>query len=123
MGIKPTSVRPYAKIITKELILRDHLAADRTILANERTFLSYIRTSLTIIVVGLSLIKFFMSLFSQILGMSLILGGIGVGAIGLLRYREIRTMIDNIKNKQVKNSEVIEKISSPMVGKKLSISD
>jgi len=28
-------------------VLRDHLAADRTILANERTLLAYIRTALT----------------------------------------------------------------------------
>ena len=45
--------RPY-KDLEDQLILRDHLAADRTILANERTFLAYIRTALTLFVAGLS---------------------------------------------------------------------
>ena len=42
---------PY-QIIDGQLILRDHLAADRTVLANERTFLAYIRTTLTLFVAG-----------------------------------------------------------------------
>jgi len=48
---------PYQDI-KGQLILRDHLAADRTILANERTFLAYIRTALTLFVAGLSFIHF-----------------------------------------------------------------
>lgn len=37
----------YEKLDRKSLILRDHLAVDRTILANERTVLAYVRTILT----------------------------------------------------------------------------
>ena len=47
--------RPYTGL-EDQLILRDHLAADRTILANERTFLAYIRTALTLFVAGLSFV-------------------------------------------------------------------
>jgi putative membrane protein len=36
----------------EELILRDHLALDRTRLANERTLLAYMRTALMLIVAG-----------------------------------------------------------------------
>ena len=36
----------------EELILRDHLALDRTRLANERTLLSYLRTALMLMVAG-----------------------------------------------------------------------
>ncbi|HDK81416.1 MAG TPA: DUF202 domain-containing protein [Nitrospirae bacterium] len=34
----------------KDLFLRDHLAAQRTMLANERTYLAYIRTALTLFI-------------------------------------------------------------------------
>ena len=34
----------------KNAVIRDHLAAQRTLLANERTFLAYIRTALTLFV-------------------------------------------------------------------------
>lgn len=42
-----------------EMILRDHLALERTALANERTLLSYVRTMIGIIAVGGTLIKLF----------------------------------------------------------------
>lgn len=45
----------YHSFFTKQLILRDYLAIERTILTNDSTFLAYIRTSLTIIVVGVTL--------------------------------------------------------------------
>jgi putative membrane protein len=40
--------------IKEEIILRDHLALERTKLANERTLLSYIRTSLYLLLGGLA---------------------------------------------------------------------
>ena len=39
------------------MILRDHLALDRTKLANQRTVLSFIRTSLYLIISGIALMK------------------------------------------------------------------
>jgi putative membrane protein len=38
----------------EEIILRDHLALERTKLANERTLLSYIRTSLYLVLGGIA---------------------------------------------------------------------
>lgn len=38
----------------EEIILRDHLAVERTKLANERTLLSYIRTSLYLLLGGIA---------------------------------------------------------------------
>lgn len=40
------------QFIREELILRDHLALDRTRLANERTLLAYLRTALMLMVAG-----------------------------------------------------------------------
>lgn len=42
---------------TKELILRDFLAIDRTRLANQRTLLSMVRTGLYFMVMGLSVLS------------------------------------------------------------------
>lgn len=42
-----------------QLILRDHLAIDRTRLANERTLLAWWRTGLTMVIAGVTLIKLF----------------------------------------------------------------
>lgn len=42
----------------KELILRDHLAIERTKLANERTLFSYIRTSLYLLTAGIGILQF-----------------------------------------------------------------
>ena len=42
----------------RSLILRDHLAIDRTTMANERTFLSYVRTSVALLLTGLSALHF-----------------------------------------------------------------
>ncbi len=55
------SEEPYTPYIQEreEMILRDYLAVDRTMLANEASFMSYVRTSLTLIAAGATLIKFF----------------------------------------------------------------
>ena len=49
---------PYERFKAQDLMLRDELALDRTVLANERTFLSYIRMSVGFAVVGGTLLKF-----------------------------------------------------------------
>ncbi len=100
MHLKPKAISPYAKIIKEELILRDHLAADRTILANERTLLAYARTALTMFIVGVSLIKFFNSDFSRLLGLSFIFFCISVLIVGFIRYIEIRRIIHDVKNRE-----------------------
>lgn len=43
------------KAINKDLILRERLAIQRTILANQSTFLSFLRTSMYFLIAGLSL--------------------------------------------------------------------
>jgi len=41
-----------------DLILRDHLAIDRTTMANERTFLAYVRTCVALLLTGLTALHF-----------------------------------------------------------------
>lgn len=47
--------RPFTN--QDKLILRDHLALERTRLANERTFMAYIRSALYLLVGGLALLQ------------------------------------------------------------------
>jgi len=54
---KPSDIRPYGRFVGDELILRDELALDRTLMASERTMLSYLRTSLGLLVVGGTVVK------------------------------------------------------------------
>jgi putative membrane protein len=69
----------------KQLILRDHLALDRTILANERTFLAYIRTTLALVVVGATLVQITDDRQLVSLGILAIMAGIATLLIGSKR--------------------------------------
>ncbi len=89
---------PYSNFSKEELILRDHLAIDRTILANENTFLAYIRTCLALLISGASLLKFFDLVLMHILGWVLIFIGISILAIGTIKFKKMRQEINNIRN-------------------------
>ncbi|MFP4173630.1 MAG: YidH family protein [Candidatus Hydrogenedentota bacterium] len=72
------------------LILRDHLAIERTVLANERTFLAYVRTALTFLAVGGTLLHLFASWAFYVLAAVLLVTGLALLAIGVGRFLVIR---------------------------------
>ena len=76
---------PYERFASTELILRDQLAIDRTVLANERTFLSYIRTALAFALTGAGSMRFFDSLVIHAVGGLLIVAGLVIAIIGIRR--------------------------------------
>ena len=83
------SDNPYTRFSAEELILRDHLALDRTKLANERTLLGYIRTSLALIVAGVTFTKIFNDVLIEIIGWVFILMGAWLLIYGIIRFRKI----------------------------------
>ena len=87
---------PYCRFDKNELILRDHLAIDRTILANERTLLAYIKTALAFLVGGVTAIKFFDSPLMEILGWALISTSIFTTILGSSRYKSMANRIKKI---------------------------
>ncbi len=89
----------YENFTKQELILRDHLAIDRTILANESTFLAYIRTSLAVTAAGATLIHFFTEFYIQVIGFSLIVLGILIFLWGYRRFKNMEKDIKRIKRK------------------------
>ncbi len=84
---------PYARFESKELILRDELAIDRTLLANERTLLSYLRSGLALLIAGISIIHFASGGWFMYVGIACIPLGVVTALIGLVRYRRMDAMI------------------------------
>ena len=66
----------------KELILRDHLALERTKLANERTLFAYIRMALYLLTVGIGIF--------QIESISRLDAGIFLFFLGFVRFEQMR---------------------------------
>ena len=87
---------PYGRFSGEELILRDYLALDRTVLANERTFLSYVRTALAFAGGGVALIQFVESWIGKGLGWVLVPVGMGTFLIGVIRYLQMRQRLNSV---------------------------
>jgi putative membrane protein len=89
---------PYSRFPKEDLILRDHLAIDRTILSNESTLLAYIRTSLAILAAGATLFHFFSEQWVKAIGIILIPIGFSLLALGYIRYKKMDESIRRIRN-------------------------
>ena len=92
---------PYPSSRAEDLILRDHLAIDRTVLANERTLLAYVRTALTLFLVGVSFLHLpgldfeirFGGLVYRLGGWLFVAAAAFVLVVGYRRYRSFRVRI------------------------------
>ncbi|MEN8254901.1 MAG: DUF202 domain-containing protein [Verrucomicrobiota bacterium] len=76
------------------MILRDHLAYDRTVLANERTLLSYLRTAIALLAAGGTLVKIFPEEKTMVqLGTVLLVVGGVAAIIGIWRFVAVKRRI------------------------------
>ena len=91
-----TSDIPYALSSKEDLVLRDYLAAQRTVLANERTLLAYLRTALGAFVAGVSLMQFFSTSVIHVLGWVLCVAAIVTVLIGTTRYRQVERSLRHL---------------------------
>jgi putative membrane protein len=83
------------QIAAEELILRDHLAIDRTKLANERTLLAYLRTALMLMVAGATAERVMGgSMAIVVTGWSMIVFGVAVAGFGTWRFVAMKQKID-----------------------------
>jgi len=89
---------PYADFQREDMILRDWLALDRTVLANKRTFLAYGRTSIALMALGIAFVKLIQHRFFEIAGFGLMALGIVVFIIGLREFaantRRFRKLVE-----------------------------
>jgi len=80
---------------SEELILRDHLALDRTRLANERTLLAYVRTAFMLIIAGATALKLFVETPAVVITAWLfIVMGVVVAVFGAWRFESMRRKIN-----------------------------
>ncbi len=92
------SETPYAKFEKDELILRDELAIDRTLLANERTLLAYLRSGVALLIAGASIIHLTSGGWFWCVGIACIPFGIITGIIGITRYRGMNRDITRVRH-------------------------
>ncbi|MGI6271550.1 MAG: DUF202 domain-containing protein [Anaerohalosphaeraceae bacterium] len=90
---------PYERFAQRELILRDELAIDRTLLANERTLLAYLRSAVALLIAGLTIIHFVGSGWFLAMGVLCIPGAVVVTVIGLRRYHRMDRRIRLVRRK------------------------
>lgn len=83
----------YEQFSQQELILRDELALDRTLLANERTLLTYLSAGLALVIAGVSMIHFSNGGWFMWVGIACVPCGIITPAIGPYRYRRMNDKI------------------------------
>ncbi len=89
----------YERFGRRELILRDELAIDRTLLANERTLLAYLRSAVALLIAGLTIIHFSVQAWFLLLGAACIPAAIVVAMLGVRRYRRMDTAISVVRRK------------------------
>jgi len=77
---------PYSEFQREDMILRDWLALDRTVLANKRTFLAYNRTAIAMAALGIAFVKLIGHVLFEIAGFALILSGVVVFYVGAREY-------------------------------------
>ncbi len=77
------------------LILRDHLALERTRLANERTFMAYVRSSLYLVIGGLALVQ--LKGHGDLRWVGFVALGLSVvfALIGIVRFHTLRVQLDS----------------------------
>ncbi len=91
---------PYSKIDPEDMILRDYLAYDRTILANETTLLAYLRTAMALLAAGATLFRLFPEdPYFQVLGSVMFLLGIIITGIGGFRFFTITKRLKMLHEK------------------------
>ena len=82
-----------------DMILRDHLALDRTILANERTLLAYLRTFVGLMSAGVGMVAILDFKLTLLLGTLFIVSAPVLLVIGIVRYYRVKKNLDLIYKK------------------------
>jgi putative membrane protein len=86
-----------------DLILRDYLALDRSVLANERTLLAYLRTFIGAFSAGMAIIKLFDSPVAGIIGNIFIVVSPLFVIFGVIRYVQVSRKLKSMN--KTANSE------------------
>ncbi|MBP1606633.1 MAG: hypothetical protein H6Q08_2007 [Acidobacteria bacterium] len=91
---------PYQRFASGDLILRDELAIDRTLLANERTLLAYMRGGVTLFLAGVTFIHFSERDWFTLLGIACLPAAVAIVAVGTRRYRRMDRAIKIVRDRR-----------------------
>lgn len=89
----------YERFHGADLILRDELAIDRTLLANERTLLAYLRSGIALLIAGVTIVHFSQAGWFWAVGIACLPTGIVTGAVGIARYRKMNRSISLVRRR------------------------
>jgi len=89
----------YERFKKSELILRDELAIDRTLLANERTLLAYLRSGVALLLAGITFIHFAPGTALTMIGIICLPVGVIIIGLGTLRFYKVKSRIAIIRQK------------------------
>jgi len=103
----------YERFHGNDLILRDELAIDRTLLANERTLMAYLRSGVALLIAGVSIIHFSQEGWFWAVGIACLPTGIITGVIGAARYRIMNKKIALVRNRPTANTRGTNKNAAP----------
>lgn len=85
--------------VNKELILREKLALQRTLLANQSTFLSFLQTAMYFFVAGLSIGSLIKTEYSLVIEISFFVSSFLILAVGIFNYfKHKKIILENEKN-------------------------
>lgn len=101
--------QPYDRFNSKDLIIRDYLAIQRTNLSNERTFLAYIRTFVGLLAVGVTFIKLLDAKFLIIVGVILVAFAIVSLVVGVINYFKRKKQIPRLSELEGENEILKQK--------------
>lgn len=82
------------RVINKDLILREKMALQRTVMANQTTFLSFLRTALYFLVAGLSVRQFLDLNNGLLVEIALFFFAVLIFSIGLYNFLRNRKLIN-----------------------------
>lgn len=87
------------KAVNKDLILREKLALQRTVLANQSTFLSFLRTAMYFLIAGLSLHNLLKVENSFLIELTLFITSFFILVFGTLNYfKHKKSIAENKKH-------------------------
>lgn len=92
-------ITPYSRFDKTDLILRDELAIDRTLLANERTLLAYLRSGVALVIAGVSMIHFSQEGWFWGVGIACIPTGVAAAIVGAVRYRRVNQSVSMLRER------------------------
>ncbi|HOY11902.1 MAG TPA: DUF202 domain-containing protein [Saprospiraceae bacterium] len=85
--------------MNKDLILREKLALQRTILANQSTLLAFLRTAMYFLVAGISINNFTTIKYGNYIEIVFIVVSVSLFIIGIINYnRQKRKIIESEKH-------------------------